>query len=181
MIYRILADLVVIFHFAFVLFVLFGGLLALRWRRVLWAHVPAVLWVIILEFNSLICPLTPLEQRLNEWGGADAYSGGFVDHYIWPVLYPEDLLARYEIDFRTFQIVLGSFVVVLNVAVYGWLVFKWLRRRAAARRTAAGASSSTADVAGEGAQDLQVVTDVDAPVPPATASGPAGRGTGFVT
>jgi len=121
MIYRILAGCVVAFHLGFVLFVVLGGLLALRWPRVAWAHLPAAAWGAFVEFSSTICPLTPLENRLRHLGGETSYSGGFIAHYMIPVLYPSGLG-------HGTQIALGAFVVLLNVTVYTML---WLRRRRA--------------------------------------------------
>ena len=118
MLYRILADAVVVLHFAFVLFVVLGGLLALRWPRAAWFHLPAAIWGAGIEFLGGICPLTPLEIRLRRLGGEAGYSGGFVEHYILPVLYPEALT-------RDIQYMLGGIVIVLNLVVYGML----LRRR----------------------------------------------------
>lgn len=120
--YRLLADLLVLFHVGFVLFVVLGGLLVLRWPRLAWVHLPAAAWGAWVEFSSTVCPLTPLENRLRHLGGEAGYSGGFISHYILPVLYPAGLNPRVEI-------VLGVFVVLLNVAVYA--VLWWRRRRAA--------------------------------------------------
>ena len=122
MFYRVLADIVVVSHFAFVLFVVLGGLLVLKWRRVVWVHVPAVLWAALVEFTGWICPLTPLENVLREKGGARSYSAGFIEHYIMPVLYPSSLT-------RQVQIALGVSVLAINFVVYLWIL-----RRAAARR-----------------------------------------------
>jgi hypothetical protein len=119
-----MADLVVVFHFAFVLFVVFGGLLVLRWPRVAYLHVPAAIWGILIEFTGWICPLTPLENALRSRAGAAAYQGGFVEHYILPVVYPSALT-------RTIQFVLGSIVLLLNLAIYGYVL-----RRSAGNRTA---------------------------------------------
>lgn len=119
MLYRLLADLVVVLHLGFVGFVVLGGLLALRWPRVFWFHLPAAVWGAIVEFSSILCPLTPLENHLRRLGGEAGYSGGFIAHYIQPVLYPAGLN-------RPVQIVLGVFVVLLNVTVYAIV---WRRRR----------------------------------------------------
>ena len=114
----------VLVHFAFVAFVVLGGLLALRWPRAAWVHLPAAAWGAWIEFAGWICPLTPLEVRLRRLGGEAGYAGGFVEHYILPVLYPAGLT-------REVQIGLGVFVLVLNVVVY-WVV--WRRRRLRAAR-----------------------------------------------
>ena len=121
MVYRLLADAVVVVHLGFILFLLGGGFLALRWRWVPWLHLPAALWGAALEFGGWICPLTPLEQWLRNAGGAEAYAGGFIDHYILPVVYPAGLT-------RSTQLVLGAAVVAINLAVYG-LVLRRRRRR----------------------------------------------------
>lgn len=98
-------------HFAFVAFVVLGGLPALRWPRFAWIHVPAALWGIVIEWAGWICPLTPLENRLRRLGGEAGYAGGFVEHYVLPVLYPRGLT-------REVQLILGALVLLLNVAVY---------------------------------------------------------------
>lgn len=109
--YGALADVVVVVHFCFVLFVLFGGLLALRRRWVMWVHLPAAVWGALIEFAGWVCPLTPLEKWLRREGGVGGYEGGFVEHYILPVLYPRALN-------RPVQIALGGIVVLLNVYIY---------------------------------------------------------------
>jgi hypothetical protein len=124
MLWRVLADLVVACHLCFVLFVVLGGLLALRWPRAAWFHLPAALWGAGIEFVQGICPLTPLENSLRARGGQAGYAGGFVEHYLLPVLYPAGLT-------QNVQLVLGALVVGLNVAVY-WVV--WRRFRAIRRR-----------------------------------------------
>jgi hypothetical protein len=116
--YRLLADLLVLFHVGFVLFVVLGGLAVLRWPRVAWAHLPVAAWGAWVEFSSTVCPLTPLENHLRRLGGEAGYSGGFIAHYILPVLYPAGLSPRV-------QVVLGIFVVLLNVAAY---LLVWRRR-----------------------------------------------------
>jgi len=118
MLYRVLADLLVVFHLGFVLFVVLGGLLVLRWPRLAWVHLPAAVWGIWVEFSSTVCPLPPLENHLRHLGGEAGYSGGFIAHYIMPVLYPAGLSPRV-------QVVLGVFVVLLNVTAY---VLVWRRR-----------------------------------------------------
>ncbi len=117
MIARLLADLIVVIHLAFVVFVAAGALLVLRWPRLAWVHVPAAAWGALIEFAGWICPLTPLENWLRLHGGAAGYRGGFVEHYIIPVLYPGSLT-------RGLQIALGMAVVVVNVSVYGWLIYR---------------------------------------------------------
>jgi hypothetical protein len=123
-IYGNLATLVVLAHFAFILFVMFGGLLALRWRWVPWAHIPCFLWGAGIEVVGGICPLTPLENRLREAAGDSRYAGTFIEHYIMPVMYPAGLT-------RTVQLVLAVGLVALNVAIYVWVIRR-RRRKAAA-------------------------------------------------
>jgi len=123
MLYRALADMVVIVHFAFVLFVVGGAFLVLRWRRLAWVHVPAAVWGSLIEFAGWVCPLTPLESRLRVMGGDSGYGGGFVEHYIIPVLYPSGLT-------RGVQVFLGVLVLVINLAIYGWLLRKRLLAKA---------------------------------------------------
>ena len=115
MFYRLLADGVVILHLAFVLFVLFGGLLTLWWPRILWLHLSAAAWGATVEFGGWICPLTPLEQWLRLEAGQPTYSSDFIEHYILPVLYPATLT-------HDMQLGVGMLVVALNAAIYGWLL-----------------------------------------------------------
>jgi len=126
MLYHPLADLVVAIHLAFVIFVVAGALLVLRWPRLAWVHVPAAIWGVLIEYAGWICPLTPLENWLRRAGGQASYQGGFVEHYVIPVLYPLGLT-------RATQGVLGTIVLVVNVGVYGALVIRRRRRRKAGR------------------------------------------------
>lgn len=116
LIYRLLADATVVAHLAFVLFVVGGGLLVLRWPRLAWLHLPAAIWGAFIEFAGWICPLTPLENWLRRRGGEQGYDVSFVEHYLIPVLYPEALS-------REMQWMLGSLVLVINLTVYA-LVFR---------------------------------------------------------
>jgi hypothetical protein len=116
--YGLLADLVVVAHFAFVLFVVLGGLLVLRWPRVAYIHIPAAVWGMLIEFAGWVCPLTPLEKMLRSKAGRAGYEGDFIEHYILPVLYPSALT-------RGVQIVLGLFVLALNLVIYCY----FLRRK----------------------------------------------------
>jgi hypothetical protein len=115
-----LADLTVIVHLAFVVFVVVGGLLVLRRRGWVWIHLPAAIWGASIEWAGWVCPLTPLENWLRLRAGGSGYRGGFVEHYLLPVLYPSELA-------RGTQIVLGGLVVVINVAFYS-VVWKRYRR-----------------------------------------------------
>jgi Protein of Unknown function (DUF2784) len=129
MAYRILADLVVGVHALFVAFVILGGLLALRWPWAAAAHLPAAVWGALIEFRGWICPLTPLEKSLRAAAGEAGYRGGFIEHYLLPALYPAGLT-------RGVQLVLGSMVIAVNLAIYGFVVW---RRMARSRRSARAA------------------------------------------
>jgi Protein of Unknown function (DUF2784) len=122
MIYRLLADLTLLLHFAFVLFVVLGGLLVLRWVRMAWLHLPAAAWGAVVEYMGWICPLTPLENRFRGLAGETGYAGGFVDHYLLPIIYPEALT-------RDTQFVLGTIVVLINGVVYTWVVHRHLKQK----------------------------------------------------
>jgi hypothetical protein len=111
MIYRLLADAVVLVHLAFVVFVICGGLLVIRRRWMGALHLPAAAWGVYIEFSGRVCPLTPLENRLRALAGDAAYSGDFVERYLIPVLYPPDLR-------RDVQVALGLFALAVNVAIY---------------------------------------------------------------
>lgn len=116
--YRVLADAVVLFHLLFVAFAVGGGLLAFRWRWMPWVHLPLLAWAAVVEFMGWICPLTPLENTLRAAGGAAGYDGGFVEHYLLPVLYPAGLT-------RELQWTLGAALLLFNLVVYAFL---WRRR-----------------------------------------------------
>ena len=118
--YGNLATLVVVAHFAFILFVMFGGLLALRWAWVPWVHIPCFVWGAGIEVTGGICPLTPLENSLRRAAGDSPYVGTFIEHYILPVMYPAGLT-------RSVQLVLAVGLVALNVAIYLWVIRR--RRR----------------------------------------------------
>lgn len=119
------ADFVVLLHFTFILFVVLGGLLLLKWPRLVWIHLPAVAWGVLIEFTGWICPLTPLENWLRLAGGAGGYSGGFVEQYILALIYPAGLT-------REVQFFLGLGVLIVNMAVYAAL---WSGRRPSGDRT----------------------------------------------
>jgi hypothetical protein len=121
--HSLLADLVLVAHFLFVLFVALGGLLVLKWPRVAWAHVPAAAWGIAIEFAGWICPLTPLENRLRELAGESTYQGDFIGRYLLPVIYPEGLT-------REIQIALGAAALAGNAIVYAVV---WRRRASPGR------------------------------------------------
>jgi hypothetical protein len=116
MIFRTAADLVVGVHAAFVIFVVLGGLIVVRWPRLAWVHVPAAVWGVLIEFTGWICPLTPLEDYLRERSGLSTYQGDFVEHYALQLLYPAHLT-------RALQIWLGTAALIINILLY-WRVIR---------------------------------------------------------
>ncbi len=119
MIHRVAADAVLLLHLGFILFVLLGGLLALRWRRAPLLHLPAVAWGVYIELSGGLCPLTPLENRLRIAAGEAGYTGGFIEHYLLTLIYPAGLTPQ-------IQYVLAAVVVGVNGLAYAWV---WRRRR----------------------------------------------------
>lgn len=117
-----LADLVVIAHGLFILFVVAGGLLVLRWPRVAWLHLPAAAWGVLIEACGWICPLTPLENALRHAAGEAGYGGGFVERYLLPLIYPAGLTPAV-------QRWLALAVLGINLAVYALAWARWRRRR----------------------------------------------------
>jgi hypothetical protein len=112
MMYRALADAVVVLHVLFVAFVVLGGFVAWRWRRVAWVHLPAAGWGVAIEFGGWVCPLTPLENALRARAGLAGYSGGFVEHHVLPWLYPVSLTPPR-------QVMLGALALLVNLVAYG--------------------------------------------------------------
>ena len=121
MIYRALADLVLVAHLAFAVFTVLGGLLVLRQRSLLWLHLAAVLWGVAIQWANWTCPLTPLESHLRVMGGDVGYRGGFIEHYVSMVLYPENL----TIELRY---LLGVVLIAVNLVIYGYLFMRKWRR-----------------------------------------------------
>ena len=121
MVFAGLAAGVVALHATFVLFATLGAFLAMRWPRIVWLHVPCVIWAAYIELSGGVCPLTPLENALRARAGLDPYSGDFVGRYVLPVLYPAGLT-------RGIQVALGALVLAVNAAVYGWMVLSRRRR-----------------------------------------------------
>lgn len=121
--YRLAADAILLLHAAFILFVVFGGLLAWRWPRMAWIHLPAAAWGAFVELSGAGCPLTALENEFLAKAGFAGYGGGFIEHYLLSAIYPEGLS-------RTTQMLLGGAVVAVNMVIYGWIV----RRRRAAKQ-----------------------------------------------
>jgi hypothetical protein len=127
LLYRVLADALVAIHLGFVLFVVLGGLLVLRFPRAAWLHLPAAIWGAWVEWTDTVCPLTPLQNHLRRLGGEAGYRGGFIEHYLLPVLYPAGLT-------RNLQYVLGALVVGVNLFAYGRLLVRARRGRQARLR-----------------------------------------------
>ena len=119
--YRLLSDLVVLLHLAFILFVVSGGLAALRWPLLSLLHLPAAAWGAAVELNGWYCPLTPLENHFSRLAGDRGYDGGFIAHYLLPVIYPEGLT-------REIQTVLGLVVLAVNCIPYALLLRRLHRR-----------------------------------------------------
>ena len=120
MIYKILADSVVIFHLLFIIFALLGGLLIL-WRSwFVFVHLPTVVWITLIEFAGWICPLTPLENHLRNLSDSSAYPGGFIDHYLLPIVYPAGLTPH-------IQVILGLLAILVNVVIYIFVC--WRKRK----------------------------------------------------
>lgn len=117
--YRLLADLILVLHFAFVAFALFGGVLVARRPRLAWLHLPALTWGVAVQWANWICPLTPLENHFRMLGGQAGYEGGFIEHYVMALLYPDALTLE-------LRYLLGAVLLVVNVAVYVRLI--WRRR-----------------------------------------------------
>ena len=118
--YRLVANAVVVFHALFILFVVLGGFIAWRWRWVAALHIPCALWGMLIEYRGWICPLTPLENTLRARAGQQGYSGGFVEHYLLPAIYPSGLTPR-------IQAVLGTAVLVINAVAYTLLIRRLTR------------------------------------------------------
>ena len=122
MAYSLLADGIVVLHLIFIIFALLGGLLVFRWRRIIWLHLPVAFWAASVEFSGWICPLTPLENWLRMQAGASSYSGGFIEHYFLPLIYPSWL--TYDL-----QIILGSIVIATNALIYWLIIRQWKKQR----------------------------------------------------
>ena len=123
--YSFLADLVVISHFAFILFVVFGGLFVFKWPKLGYLHIPAAVWGGLIEIQGWLCPLTPIENRLRQAAGTTSYKDGFIEHYLIPVIYPTELT-------REDQLFLGLSVLILNGIVYIWVLLRRLRKKRSA-------------------------------------------------
>jgi hypothetical protein len=145
MVNRLLADGIVVLHFLFIAFVVLGGVVAPRWPRLAWLHLPAACWGAAIELSGWICPLTPLENRFRQAAGEAGYAGSFIDHYLLPALYPAGLT-------REVQYGLATVVIVVNLAVYACLLCRRWRLRADVGQQNAHPSEPSANATGIGAR-----------------------------
>lgn len=119
--YWLAADLTLVLHLLFILFVIFGGLLCLHRVRWAWLHLPAMIWGVWVEWAGWICPLTPLENHFRQLASGQGYLGGFVEHYLIPLIYPEQLTV-------SLQWFLGLSVLIVNFFIYLY-VFKKVKKQ----------------------------------------------------
>ena len=122
MLAKFTADILLIIHLLFILFVVLGGLLVFKWRWIALLHLPCASWGALIEFSGWICPLTPLENHYRELAGAEGYSGGFIEHYLIPLIYPAGL------D-KNLQIILGLTVILINGIIYALVLIKHFYNR----------------------------------------------------
>ncbi len=122
MLYKLAADAVVVIHLLFIIFAVAGGLLLFLRQWIAWLHLPAVVWAVLIEWKGWICPLTPLENYFRHKAQLISYEGGFIGHYLFPVIYPGDLTPQ-------IQIILGGVVIVVNLLVYAIYYFTLRRQR----------------------------------------------------
>jgi hypothetical protein len=118
---RLLADFILLFHFAFIVFAIFGGILVLYKRWILWIHVPVILWASVVNLADWVCPLTPLENMFYSMAGQAGYERGFIEHYITPIVYPNSMP-------RELELVAGVSILVWNIIVYAFVAFRVRRR-----------------------------------------------------
>ena len=122
MLYRLSADLVLITHFAFIVFVVVGAVLVFRYRWIVWLHLPAAIWGAYVEIAGRVCPLTMLENSLRTRAGQEGYEDSFIEHYLIPVIYPGGLT-------RSVQMWIAAVVVTVNLTLYGWILLRGLKKR----------------------------------------------------
>jgi len=125
--YQFLSDFVLLVHFAFIVFVLVGGFLLLRWPRLVWLHFLAVSWGVFIEVTGWICPLTPLENYFRALAGGSVYHTGFIERYLFPLVYPAGLTPA-------IQMTLAAVVIVFNIVIYSWIVLERKRKNRHAAR-----------------------------------------------
>ena len=122
----LLADALLLLHAGFIAWAAFGGLTVLRWPRLVWLHLPALAWGVWISASGGICPLTPLEQRLRVDAGQEGWHGGFIEHYLTAIIYPDGLT-------RSMQALLAALLLAGNIVIYA---LAWRRRRARVDRLA---------------------------------------------
>jgi Protein of Unknown function (DUF2784) len=120
--YQLLADIVLLAHLAFIVFVLLGGLLLLRWPRLAWLHLPAMIWVVFIEMSGWLCPLTPLENYFRALAGGNVYQGSFIERYLLPLVYPAGLTPFV-------QLILAGLVILFNAIIYTFIIRARKRNR----------------------------------------------------
>ncbi|MBG7609796.1 MAG: DUF2784 domain-containing protein [Anaerolineae bacterium] len=123
MLYQIGADLLVLIHLAFIVFVIAGSVAVLRWPWLMLLHIPAVIWGAVVMINGWLCPLYPWENSLRHLAGQEGYSGGFIEYYIIPLIYPMEMT-------RNTQVLAGVIVVVINLCLYCFVIYQLIRKRA---------------------------------------------------
>lgn len=121
MIYSLLAEIVLVIHFLFIVFVVIGALLVLKWHWLIYVHLISAFWGALIMFTGWICPLTPLENHLRRAAGESGYTGGFIEQYLIPVVYPTGLTRELQIGF-------GISVIVINLVLYGIVYYKSAKR-----------------------------------------------------
>jgi len=121
MFYSVAADLLVIVHLVFIIFVIAGGFTILKWRWMFFLHIPAVIWGAIVEINGLLCPLTPWENSLRKIAGEKGYSESFIEHYLIPLIYPAEIN-------QTMLTIMGVMVIVINLCVYTFILYRLTRK-----------------------------------------------------
>jgi len=121
MLFALGADILLLVHLGFIVFVILGGFMLLKWRWVIFMHLPALIWAVLLEFQGWLCPLTPVEQTLRQMAGQQGYAGSFIQHYILPVIYPAVLE-------ENIQFMLGALLIFINVTIYLWVFLRHDRK-----------------------------------------------------
>jgi hypothetical protein len=120
LLYRVAADLLVLLHLAFILFVVAGGLAVFKWPWMALLHIPAAAWGAMIEYKGWICPLTPWENNLRKLAGGEGYTEGFIEHYILQIIYPPGLT-------RDMQTTLGTVVILINLSIYAVILYRLLK------------------------------------------------------
>jgi len=121
MIAGLAADIILLVHLGFIVFVALGGFLVIKWHNIAFLHIPCALWGVLIAFGGWICPLTPLEMYFRQLAGQAGYNGGFIDHYVMPIVYPVDLTRRMQIAF-------GVTLIAVNLLVYARVLVNRTRR-----------------------------------------------------